>query len=139
MYEMKNFQTLADLSKNYYSFFNITRNIDCLKAIFSYLINGPFQQIKLYPVSQVPRKENIFCSSALVPDNECEYLLLTVPNIFAEEIWNMSPWWIWPWIGKILDVATQSSTHQRCLLLSSFRRTLQALRKSNQPNVVGGC
>ena len=47
MHEMKNFQTLADLSKNYYSIFNITRNFDGLKATFSYLINVPFQQIKL--------------------------------------------------------------------------------------------
>ena len=47
MHQMKNFQTLADLSKNYYSFFNITRNFDGLKATFSYLINRPFQQIKL--------------------------------------------------------------------------------------------
>ena len=39
------FQTSASLSKNYYSFFNITRNFDGLKATFSYLKNGPFQQI----------------------------------------------------------------------------------------------
>ena len=84
MYQMKNFQTSADLSKNYHSFFNITRNFDGLKATFSYLMNGHFQQIKLqaycllyisyckqyfhladnfFPGSQVPRKENIFCSS----------------------------------------------------------------------------
>ena len=42
MYQMKNFWTSADLSKNYYSFFNITRNIYGLKA-FSYLINVLFQ------------------------------------------------------------------------------------------------
>ena len=47
MYQMKNFQTLADHSKNCYSFFNITKNFDGLKATFSYLINSPFQQIKL--------------------------------------------------------------------------------------------
>ena len=47
MYQMKNFQTLADLSKNYHSFFNITRNFDGLKATLIYLINVPFQQIKL--------------------------------------------------------------------------------------------
>ena len=47
MHQMKNFQTVADLSKNYYSFFNITRNFDGLKATFSYLIDVPFQQIKL--------------------------------------------------------------------------------------------
>ena len=43
MYQIKNFQTSADLSKDYYSFFNITRNFDGLKANFSYLINRPFQ------------------------------------------------------------------------------------------------
>ena len=85
MYQMKNFQTLADLSKNCNSFFNITRNFDGLKATFNYLINVPYQQIKLqtycilcisyckqyfhfadnfFPVPQVPRKENMFCSSA---------------------------------------------------------------------------
>ena len=47
MHQLKNFQTSADLSKNYYQFFNITRNFDGLNATFSYLINGPFQQIKL--------------------------------------------------------------------------------------------
>ena len=82
MYQMKNFQTSADLSKNYYSFLNITRNFDGLNATFRYLINGPFQQIKLqtycilyisyckqyfhladifFPVSQ---KGKYFCSSA---------------------------------------------------------------------------
>ena len=43
MHQMKNFQTSADLSKNYYSFFNITRNFDGLRATFSYLIHVPFQ------------------------------------------------------------------------------------------------
>ena len=47
MIQTKNFKTLADIDKNYYSFFNIPENFDGLKATFSYLINGPFQQIKL--------------------------------------------------------------------------------------------
>ena len=47
MHKMKNFQTLTDLSKYYLPFCNITRNFDGLKATFSYLINKPFQQIKL--------------------------------------------------------------------------------------------
>ena len=92
MYEMKNFQTSADLYKNHYSFFNITRNFDGLKATFSYLINVHFQQIKLqtygilyisyckqffhladnfFPVSQFPRKENI--SDTLISATKCTY------------------------------------------------------------------
>ena len=47
MHQMKNFQTLADLSENYYLFVNITRNFDDLKATFRYLIDVSFQQIKL--------------------------------------------------------------------------------------------
>ena len=43
---MKNFQTSADLSKNYDSSFNITRNFDGWKATFSYLINVTFQTDK---------------------------------------------------------------------------------------------
>ena len=47
MYQMENFQASTNLSKNYYSFFNITRNLDGFKATVSYLINVPFEQIKL--------------------------------------------------------------------------------------------
>ena len=90
MYQMKNFQTSADLTKNYYSFFNITRNFDGSNATFSYLINVPFQQIDMqnycilyityckqyfhlagnfFPVSYVPRKENIFAALNLSFNN----------------------------------------------------------------------
>ena len=97
MYQMKNFQTLADLSKNHYSFCDITRNFDGLKATFSYLINGPFQQIKLqiycilyiwaiinntfnsqtiFPCFPSSQKGNCFCSSALsLNDNLASYYL----------------------------------------------------------------
>ena len=95
MHQIKNFQTLADLSKNFYSFFNITRNNDGLKAIFSYLINVPFQQIKLqtycfilyisyckqhfhladnfFPFSRFPERKLFFAALVLI-SNYCVYL-----------------------------------------------------------------
>ena len=94
---MKNFQTSADPSKNYYSFFNITRIFDGLKATFSYLINVPFQQIKLhtysilyisyckqyfyladkfFPVSQVPRKGYFFAALPFIIINVIKVIIL---------------------------------------------------------------
>ena len=63
IHQMKKLQTMADLSKNYYLFFNITRNFDGLKATFSYLIDVPFQQIKLQTYCI------LYCIYAIVNNN----------------------------------------------------------------------
>ena len=91
---MKNFQMSADLSKNCYSFVNITRNFDGLKATFSYLITGPFEQIKLqtYCILYITYQQFSNSSVRCVPRS----LLISPPEsvktIFVSVEWSSYDW-----------------------------------------------
>ena len=61
--------------------------------------------------------------------NEC--LHLTTYCYHLAEIWNMPPWWLWPWIRAFSLLDAESLPHPWSLLVSSFPGALQAIMQSS--------
>lgn len=58
--------------------------------------------------------------------NKCLSMPLTF-SLSTEKVWNLPPWWLWTWTGKVPVLALEQIPHPRSVSLPPLFGALQAL------------